>query len=172
MHDNFNPVVLHSGLLAPDGEPGALLAGVGGQAGGVLLGPHAGPGGAALETSHGQIRVKAKCVAVVAVDAVDAVHGAVVAIVDTSHHHPAMSPTRRVEVDPATVGVLDPSLAVLSSPLVVLHCPLLVLVVLTSPASPMMSAVVLVVVVMVGWLDDTHPAVVLVVAPVIVLTVV
>ena len=51
MHDNFDPVVLHSGLLAPDGEPGALLAGVGGQAGGVLLGPHAGPGGAALETS-------------------------------------------------------------------------------------------------------------------------
>ena len=121
------------------------------------------------QPTHGQIRVKAKCVAVVAVDAVDAVHGAVVAIVDSSHHHPTMSPTGRVEVDPATVGVLDPSLAVLSSPLVVLHCPLLGLAVLTSPASPMVAAVVLVVV-MVGWLDDTHPAVVLVVAPVIVLT--
>ena len=58
-----------------------------------------------------------------------------------------MSPPRRVEVDPATVGVLDPSLAVLSSPLVVLHCPLLVLAVLTSPTSPMVAAVVLVVVV-------------------------
>ena len=91
-----------------------------------------------------------------------------VAIVDTSHHHPAMSPTRRVEVDPATVGVLDPSCTVLS-PLVVLHCPLLGLAVLTSPTSPMVTAVVLVVVV-VGWLDDTHPAIVLVVAPVIVLT--
>ena len=119
------------------------------------------------QPTYGQIRVKAKCVAVVAVDAVDAVHGAVVAIVDTSHHHPTMSPTRRVEVDPATVGVLDPSCTVLSSPLVVLHCPLLV--VLTSSTSPMVAAVVLVVVV-VGWLDDTHPAVVLVVAPVIVLT--